>query len=94
MVDPQAGRVNFKKAAPPVKLLSVEGLKKALRFVEDIAILFLIYWKQFAEVFKILTKRVGVIFDFTKRLYKPSILQVKLALTCFMVKCKIHSTLH
>ncbi|XP_022146297.1 protein MCM10 homolog isoform X2 [Momordica charantia] len=30
MVDPQAGRVNFKKAAPPVKLLSVEGLKKAL----------------------------------------------------------------
>uniref|UniRef100_A0A2N9ISX9 MCM10 OB-fold domain-containing protein n=1 Tax=Fagus sylvatica TaxID=28930 RepID=A0A2N9ISX9_FAGSY len=31
MVDPLADRTNFKKSAQPVKLLSVEGLKKALR---------------------------------------------------------------
>ncbi|KAE8008753.1 hypothetical protein FH972_005236 [Carpinus fangiana] len=30
MVDPLADRTNFKKSARPVKLLSVEGLKKAL----------------------------------------------------------------
>lgn len=33
MVDPLADRTNFKKTMQPVKLLSVEGLKKALRFV-------------------------------------------------------------
>jgi minichromosome maintenance protein 10 len=35
MVDPLADRTNFKKPMQPVKLLSVEGLKKALRFVID-----------------------------------------------------------
>jgi hypothetical protein len=35
MVDPLADRTNFKKSTQPVKLLSVEGLKKALRFVID-----------------------------------------------------------
>lgn len=43
MVDPLAGKVNLKKSAAPVKLLSVEGLKKALRFVEDTALLFIIF---------------------------------------------------
>lgn len=35
MVDPLADRTNLKKRKQPVKLLSVEGLKKALRFVID-----------------------------------------------------------
>ena len=35
MVDPLADRTNFKKSMKPVKLMSVEGLKKALRFVID-----------------------------------------------------------
>ncbi len=35
MVDPLADRTNFKKPMQPLKLLSVEGLKKALRFVID-----------------------------------------------------------
>lgn len=42
MVDPQVGKVNSKKRAAPVKLLSVEGLKKALR-LEDMALLFTIF---------------------------------------------------
>ena len=40
MVDPLADRTNLNKRKQPVKLLSVEGLKKALRFV--IGIIFLI----------------------------------------------------
>lgn len=35
MVDPLADRTNSNKRKQPVKLLSVEGLKKALRFVID-----------------------------------------------------------
>lgn len=46
MVDPLAGKVTSKKPAQPVKLLSVEGLKRALRFVEDIALLFIIYFNK------------------------------------------------
>lgn len=37
MVDPLAGKVTSKKPTQPIKLLSVEGLKRALRFVQDIA---------------------------------------------------------
>lgn len=33
MVDPLADRTNLNRRKRPVKLLSVEGLKKALRFV-------------------------------------------------------------
>ena len=33
MVDPLANKTNVKKPNQPVKLLSVEGLKKALRFL-------------------------------------------------------------
>ena len=43
MVNPLVGKVNSKHRAPPAKLLSVEGLKKALRFVEDISLIFIIY---------------------------------------------------
>lgn len=35
MVDPLADRTNLKKRKQPMKLLTVEGLKKALRFVKD-----------------------------------------------------------
>ena len=34
MVDPLADRTNLRKQLQPAKLLSVEGLKKALRFVQ------------------------------------------------------------
>ena len=33
MVDPLADRTNLRKPMHPAKLLSVEGLKRALRFV-------------------------------------------------------------
>lgn len=33
LVDPLADRTNLRKSKQPAKLLSVEGLKKALRFV-------------------------------------------------------------
>lgn len=35
MVDPLADKKHLKNPKQPVKLLSVEGLKKALRFVID-----------------------------------------------------------
>lgn len=35
MVDPLTDRTNLKKPTQPVKILSVDGLKKALRYVID-----------------------------------------------------------
>lgn len=35
MVNPLADKTNFTKSKAPLKLLSVDGLKKALRFVQD-----------------------------------------------------------
>lgn len=35
MVDPLSDSTNMKKASKPVKLLSVDALKRALRYVTD-----------------------------------------------------------
>lgn len=36
LVDPLADKTNVKRPMQPVKLLSVDGLKKALRFAKNI----------------------------------------------------------